>query len=398
MRFLIFLLLIFSFSTFGSGPCRDLVSHNPQDLIQRNITQRARLVQKVKDANIPAFYRRVGEEKIPVIHLTKESYEHLSDEFESSVSQVLALTGAGNDHGMLLVRGREQTDRTFHNYGSGLRREEVKIGINDTGITSKDFRFTVSRTTRSMILFSYHLSDLEQRVVDYYTRVRKAGLFHVPSGWKTDEVIPNYFKRLCGITGELCHDYLSSTVKHGTQIQNMKYHLWELAGKVKDADQILASPAAIKIKTMAREELTSFSMESFYKTPGPKGSLTSQEEVINPTMFRKEEYLSIIDEIIPIGITADDKARIINMIVGIDALEHYKILSNRIGINKYDPWVNHATGNSRLTAIYVIHPENLASNYDGMIRSFFNATYENLHGANHHHLGDFRRLHSKIYD
>lgn len=355
-------------------------------------------ITKIVKEKLPGFYRRIGDRKVPVLLIDGKNFKTYQKELDEGVSQVLALTGRGNDHGQLLLGAKEMSERSFYSGGVG-NRSNVKHGLNDTGILVKDFEVTLQRNVRAnYLIFFYKATGYEKDIALYYSRTRRAGLFHVENGFNPGEPIPNAFQRICK-GAEKCHNYISSTDVHQEQIDYMKFLIWKYGNETKSADEFLGMDIVKQIQDKARERVVNLDLERYFTNGvGEKGILYGQEQVLNPRMFHDEEFLGLVNQVLPNNINLDIKLKFINSVVGINALEEYKIFSRALGVNKYDPWPDHLKGNSRLSAIFVVQPEGLRGDPEAFLKSFYEGTYENFHGANHHHLGDWKKWNSPIFE
>jgi hypothetical protein len=395
MKFILVIITFISTSLLAQNKCAQVFKH--VDFHVEYLKQRTLSI--IKDKNIPAFYRRIGKQKVPVILLNQETYPIVKELLEDSISQSLALTGRGNDHSGLLIGARDFSEREFYSYPNQVPRENVKFGINDTSIIVRDFSKTIEKNKRgNYLLFNYSTTKDEKNVIEYYARIRRAGLFHVKNGWNPKEPIPFSLQTICK-GEEKCHDYISFTSMVQEQINAIKGLIWLRAGKINSADFILSSPQAKEIQSLAKDKIMRINLSPYFtKNVGEKGILFGQEEVLHPRLFEHKVFFDLVNQLVLPEANHTQRLQLINLIVAAKALEEFKHVSKTLHINKYDPWPDHLNGSPRLNAIYVIHAENMQGEKELFRESFYSGKYENFFGANHHHMGGAKKWHLRLHE
>lgn len=398
-HFLFFLSVILSVSTYSNTLTTTLCGEsffNPTSFGEKlNAEYSQELIQAIKEKNIPSFYRVMGERKIPVVLINQETYPTIARHMEYNYGQVLNLTGHGNDHGMLLLGSRDLSHRTVFMRNSGKARHEVHVGLHDTYIDILDFNKTVQKSRGTYIIISYRMTKTEMLAAHRYSKVRRSGIFHVPSGFDPLEPIPGAFHSLC-TKGEKCYDYIAGTITHQEQINKMKEFLYHLSGQ--DADTFLNNPLTVQLRQKLIQHFDQFHLEHYASSDlASPWRLQQMAQDLNPQMMAKPEFIQEVSKLLPGSATDDTKIRVLNMLVGIDALSDYQTVTRRLGVTNYEVWPDHLKDNPRLTAMFVVHTdrvESTAGTYsDSVIKAFREGTYENTFGVGKHHLGDHKRWH-----
>ena len=257
---------------------------------------------------IPAFVKKTANGDLPVILVTPKTYPLLKSVLDRSMGTMFVQqVGYNNDHGLMRVGPYIiDVDLPGHRgYGE----------INATGLAWKHMDSYIPRrnTEYNMVEVGFLLSKTEYETSLYYQLIRRAAIIRVPftfGGHEPDMTQPNTVRG-----GEHCFIFCKGSAISG-HVHEIKR---EMSGMgIKDVDSFMQKEI---VKTFLKDARTKLLNTRFDDTANLNWSAVNQGAMVEA--LRAE---------LPQGLKDQDRAILINWIVGLDASIGYQSLRREIGI------------------------------------------------------------------
>lgn len=283
-----------------------------------------RVEQVIRDnkKDIPAFYKIVGDRKIPVMLLTKSSAKALDGLIDQTISHGVMLMYDANDpnptdHGIFRV-GKYMADLdspSMRGYGE----------MNENGLSWKQVRPYLERRIRDEdsgkninferfeILFQV-TAEQEQAALVYHL-ARRATVFRVPWTFHGPDHVQEGKPNLLKGCGEHC--YIFST---GSGVSSQVYQIRAEIQKmgIADVDAYLQQPEIKTYLTAARERL----LQTAYNAPEMKWDIVNGDE-----------FLAMTNKVMPAGFSVEQKRTLLNWLLALHSSEAYLNVQKSLGLN-----------------------------------------------------------------
>jgi len=302
--------------------------------------ERRNLIQHLTQEKVPAYMKTIGNAEIPVVLLTSKTEGKLRDYLAQSLgTESMTHSSWPNDHGAFRF-GNAMLDA----YVPGKR----PVGeVNETGISWKnlsDYLAHHNEISKGVIEVSYKVTPDEMRLVNYYFRVRQAGIFRVRFTLG-DQSMYSKFPNLLRSTGDHCFGFCKNS-SLGAQKVELQQHLTE-AG-VKNIPEYLA-----------REDVTDFlhSAEKAILSANPTDAASLGER-----MLVTGELGTKLKKILPVPMNETQTQLFADWLVGLDATIGHEVVNQALGISS-DTGISDMS-NPRVTAILVIDHDDKAPQFE----------------------------------
>jgi|SRR6185312_2053722 len=337
--------------------CHEVYSADPSAQSKWSIAAVENLIRENKK-EIPAFYKIVGDRKIPVMLLTKNSIKPLEDLIEDTMSHTVMLmydpeTPLHTDHGIFRI-GKYMADLDspgIRGYGeannNGLSWKQVRpyldrrVRDEENGVTSNFERFEIV----------FKITPQQKQDVLFYQLVRRATVFRVPWTFKGPDVIQEGKPNLLNGCGEHCYIFSTGSGAR-SQISQIRFEIQRMG--IPDVDVAMSNPAVQEFVQMAREKILAT----------PYNSETMKWDIVNG-----KRAMETLAGVLPENLDLEQKRVLANWFVALSATKGYENVQRSLGLN--GGWGLAEIQNPNVVGILVWAPEKKA-------RVFKNATYSSV--------------------
>lgn len=324
----LFLFSLFSVLIFLTPVSQAQVScaevHSAQTLEQNKWTLNSveQLIQAHKK-EIPAFYKIVGDKKIPVMLLNRTSMKPLSELIEDTMSHTVMLmydkeNPNHTDHGIFRV-GKFMADLDspgVRGYGeindNGLSWKQVRpyfdrrVRDEDNGVTNNFDRFEIV----------FKISPQQKQEILFYQMARRATVFRVPWTFHGADQVQQGKQNLLGNNcGEHCYIFSTGSGVRA-QISAIRQEIQNMG--IADVDRLMGLPEIQEFIGQAREKLLSTAYNA---------------EEMKWDIVNGDQALVLTQDVLPKEMESAKRKILLNWIVALKASQGYDQVQRSLGLN-----------------------------------------------------------------